>query len=49
MDLGLVAPVGALSKVVSPRRFTSDGHQRNAVIWGPTPLQSFANARLLLG
>ena len=49
MDLEVFAPVGALSKVVSPRRFNSGGHLRNAVLWGPTPLQPFANARLLLG
>ena len=49
MDLEVFAPVGALSKVVSPRRFNSGGHQHNAVLWGPTPLQPFANARLLLG
>ncbi len=35
--------------MISPRQFTSGKHQRNAVLWGPTPLQPFANARLLLG
>ena len=49
MDHELVAPVGAPSKVVSPRGFTSGKHHRNAAVWGPTPLQPFANARLLLG
>ena len=34
--------------MISPRRFTSSQHQRNAALWGPTPLQPFANARLLL-
>jgi hypothetical protein len=34
--------------MTSPRRFTSSQHQRNAALWGPTPLQPFANARLLL-
>ena len=32
---------------VSPRRFSSRQHRRNAALWGP-PLQRFANARLLL-
>ena len=49
MDLEVFAPVGALSKVVSPRQFISGKHHRNAAVWGPTPLQPFANARLLLG
>ena len=35
--------------MISPRQFTSGKHQRNAALWGPTPLQPFANARLLLG
>ena len=35
--------------MISPRQFTSSKHQRNAAVWGPTPLQRFANARLLLG
>ena len=35
--------------MISPHQFTSGKHQRNAVLWGPTPLQPFANARLLLG
>ena len=34
--------------MVSPRRFSSGQHRRNAALWGPTPLQRFANARLLL-
>jgi len=34
--------------MVSPRRFSSGQHRRNAALWGPTPLQPFANARLLL-
>ena len=34
--------------MISPRQFTSGKHHRNAAVWGPTPLQSFANARLLL-
>jgi hypothetical protein len=38
---------------VSPRSFSSGQHQRNvggggSPLWGPTPLQPFANARLLL-
>ena len=49
MDPEVVAPVGALSKMVSPRGITSSGHHRNAAPWSPTPLQPFANARLLLG
>ena len=32
----------------SPRRFTSGQHPRAAGSWPSTPLQSFANARLLL-
>ena len=40
--------------IISPRQFTSSQHQRNGVggrslQWEPTPLQPFANARLLLG
>ena len=35
--------------MISPRQFTSGKHQRNSALWGPTPLQPFANARLLLG
>lgn len=35
--------------MISPRQFTSGKHQRNAALWAPTPLQPFANARLLLG
>ena len=40
--------------MISPRQFTSGQHQRNggggrSPQWGPTPLQPFANARLLLG
>ena len=40
--------------MISPRQFTSSQHQRNGVggrslQWEPTPLQPFANARLLLG
>ena len=35
--------------MISPRQFTSGKHHRNAAVWGPTPLQPFANARLLLG
>jgi len=35
--------------MISPRRFTSGQHQRHGEMWGPTPLQPFANARLLLG
>ena len=34
--------------MISPRKFTSGKHQHNAVLWGPTPLQPFANALLLL-
>jgi hypothetical protein len=34
--------------MVSPRRFSSGQHRGNAALWGPTPLQPFANARLLL-
>jgi hypothetical protein len=34
--------------IVSPRRFSSGQHQRNTAAWGATPLQPFANARLLL-
>ena len=32
--------------MIRPRQFTSGKHQRNAALWGPTPLQHFANARL---
>ncbi len=35
-------------QIVSPRQFTGGQHRRNAALWGPTPLQPFANARLLL-
>ena len=34
--------------MVSPRRFSSGQHRRNTAAWGATPLQPFANARLLL-
>ena len=34
--------------MVSPRRFSSGQHRRNTAAWGATPLQAFANARLLL-
>jgi hypothetical protein len=40
--------------IISPRCFTSSQHQRNggggcSPQWGPTPLQPFTHARLLLG
>ncbi len=35
--------------MISPCQFTSGNHHRNAALWGPTPLQPFADARLLLG
>ena len=34
--------------MVSPRRFSSGQHRGNPSLWGPTPLQPFANARLLV-
>ena len=34
--------------MVSPRRFSSGQHRGNTARWGATPLQPFANARLLL-
>ena len=34
--------------MVSPNRFSSGQHRRNAARWGSTPLQPFVNARLLL-
>ena len=34
--------------IVSPRRFSSGQHRGNTAAWGATPLQPFANARLLL-
>jgi hypothetical protein len=34
--------------MISPRQFTSGRHARNAQAWGATPLQPYANARLLL-
>lgn len=34
--------------MISPRQFTSGRQARNAQTWGPTPLQPFANARVLL-
>ena len=41
---------GALrAGAISPRHLTSRRHCRNAEYWGATPLQPFANARLLLG
>ena len=33
---------------ISPQQFTSGRHLRNSQAWGTTPLQPFANARLLL-
>ena len=34
--------------MVSPRRFSSGQHRREGTAWPTTPLQPFANARLLL-
>jgi hypothetical protein len=34
--------------MISPRQFSSRRHVRNAQSWGATPLQLYANARLLL-
>jgi len=34
--------------MISPHQFTSGRHARNAQAWGATPLQPYANARLLL-
>jgi hypothetical protein len=34
--------------MISPRQFTSGRHARNAQAWGMSPLQPYANARLLL-